>query len=290
MAIDRERLLALEIPAITQRYGAREAVLYALGCGLGLDPLDERQLDFVCAERGPALLPSFTTVLGQPGFWARDLDTGIDWVRLVHGEQGLRLHRPLPATGEVRGDSRVVEVLDRGEGRGALVYVEQRLTDTASGDLLATLTQTLFCRGDGGFGGPSGPTRKPPPMPDRPAESRYALPTSPQSALIYRLSGDFNPLHSDPPVARKAGYERPILHGLATFGLACHAVQRVLADPAQQTIAELECRFTAPVVPGETVETAMWRLEEGAYAFRASVGERVVLDNGRVRLERFGGE
>jgi len=277
----RERLLALEIPEVRQDYGPDQAILYALGCGVGLDPLDEAQLPFVYEERGFAVLPSFATVLGHPGFWARDLDSGIDWLRVVHGEQGLRLHRPLPVAGEVRGKSRVVEVIDKGEGRGALVYVERSLTDAADEAPLATLTQTLFCRGDGGFGGPQGPARRPPAVPDRPAELRCALPTSPQSALIYRLSGDRNPLHADPAVARKAGYERPILHGLATFGLVCHALQRSLGPERPAALTAMDCRFSAPVYPGETVETEIWDLGKAAYAFRARVGERVVLDNGR---------
>jgi len=284
MAIDRDRLLALEIPEVLQDYGPDQAILYALGCGAGVDPLDQVDLPFVYEEEGGfALLPSFATVLGHPGFWARDLDSGIDWLRVVHGEQGLRLHRPLPAAGAVRGKSRVVEVIDKGEGRGALVYVERPLTD-AEGGLLATLTQTLFCRGDGGFGGPAGPVRRPAAVPEAPAERRCLLPTAPQAALIYRLSGDRNPLHADPAVARKAGFERPILHGLATFGLACRALLRSLCPGQPEALTAMDCRFSAPVYPGETVETEIWDLGESAYAFRARVGERVVLDNGRAEL------
>lgn len=283
MAIDRDRLLALAIPEVRQDYGPEQAILYALGCGAGVDPLDEADLPFVYEEGAFALLPSFATVLGHPGFWARALDSGIDWLRVVHGEQGLRLHRRLPPQGSVRGRSRVVEVLDKGEGRGALVYVERRLTD-AEGGLLATLTQTLFCRGDGGFGGPAGPARRPPAVPERPPERRCSLPTAPQAALIYRLSGDRNPLHADPAVARRAGFERPILHGLATFGLACRALLRSLCPDRPAALTAMDCRFSAPVYPGETVETEIWDLGEGAYAFRARVGERVVLDSGRAEL------
>lgn len=288
MAIDRDHLLGLDIPEVRQSYDADQAILYALGCGAGLDPLDEAELPFVYEEADFAVLPSFATVLGHPGFWARDLDSGIDWVKVVHGEQGMRLEAPLPASGSVRGKSRVVEVIDKGEGRGALVYVERRLSDD-SGRLLATLTQTLFCRGDGGFGGPSGPVRKPPSVPERAPDHSCALPTSPQSALIYRLSGDRNPLHADPAVARKAGFERPILHGLATFGLVCRALLRRLSPGRPSALTAMNGRFSAPVFPGETVETEIWRLAEGRYAFRARVGERVVLDNGTADLRPTGG-
>ncbi|MDF2096624.1 MaoC family dehydratase [Aquibaculum arenosum] len=284
MTIDRDHLLALDIPEVRQSWGPDQAILYALGCGAGLDPLDEADLPFVYEEAAFSVLPSFGTVLGHPGFWARDLDSGIDWVRVVHGEQGFRLHRPLPASGEVRGKSRVVEVIDKGEGRGALVYVERRLTDPA-GKLLATATQTLFCRGDGGFGGPSGPAAKPAPLPERAPDETVTLATSPQSALIYRLSGDRNPLHADPAVARKAGFEKPILHGLATFGIVCRALVRSLCPERPQALSAMDGRFSKPVYPGETIETDIWRLDEvGAYAFRARVGERVVLDNGRAAV------
>ena len=287
MAIDRDHLLALDIPEVRQNYGRDQAILYALGCGAGLDPLEEADLPFVYEGGGLAVLPSFGTVLGHPGFWARDLDSGIDWVRVVHGEQGLRLHRPLPPEGEVRGKSRVTEVIDKGEGRGALVYVERRLTDER-GELIAVATQTLFCRGDGGFGGPGGPTRSPAPVPEREPDQTCTLPTSPQAALIYRLSGDRNPLHADPALAQKAGFERPILHGLATFGVVCRALVRSLCPDRPEALVAMDGRFSKPVFPGETIQTEIWELGDGKHAYRAKVGERIVLDNGRAELASGG--
>lgn len=287
MAIDRDHLLALDIPEVRQSYGRDQTILYALGCGAGLDPLEEADLPFVYEGGGLAVLPSFGTVLGHPGFWARDLDSGIDWVRVVHGEQGLRLHRPLPPEGELHGKSRVTEVIDKGEGRGALVYVERRLTDER-GELIAVATQTLFCRGDGGFGGPGGPARSPAPVPERESDQTCTLPTSPQAALIYRLSGDRNPLHADPALAQKAGFERPILHGLATFGVVCRALVRSLCPDRPEALVAMDGRFSKPVFPGETIQTEIWELRDGKHAYRAKVGERIVLDNGRAELASGG--
>jgi acyl dehydratase len=221
-------------------------------------------------------------ILCYPGFWMRDLDTGIDWVRVVHGEQEMRIHRPLAASGDLIGVTRVTEVVDKGAGKGALVYAERRITDAASGEPVATLLQTVFCRGDGGFGGRSDPTRKPRPLPDRAPDASIELPTHPQLALIYRLSGDLNPLHSDPSVARRAGFDRPILHGLATYGIAGHGLLALLCDYRPERLLAMDGRFSAPVFPGETLRIDIWRLNRGEAAFRAVIPARdaTVLTNG----------
>jgi hypothetical protein len=159
MAIDYDKLLALKIPDAEHTYTDKDTILYALGVGLGHDPLDLKQLDFVY-EKNLKTLPTFAAMLGYPGFWMRDLDTGIDWVRLVNGEQAVFLHQPLKPTGTVIGKTRVLEVIDKGQGKGALVYAERKVIDKASGALIATTTQTTFCRADGGFGGP--PRESPP--------------------------------------------------------------------------------------------------------------------------------
>jgi acyl dehydratase len=224
-------------------------------------------------------------VLGWPGFWARDLDTGIDWVKLVAGEQGLTLHRPLAPRGAVTGKTRVTEIIDKGPGKGALVYSERVVTDRATGEKIATATQTTFCRGDGGFGGPPREARPVHPIPDRAPDQVCDLATRPETALIYRLSGDPNPLHVDPAVAEAAGFPRPILHGLATFGVAGHAILKTLCryDPAR--LAAIAGRFSAPVFPGETIRTEMWRDGE-VVSFRARVVERdvIALNNGRAEV------
>jgi acyl dehydratase len=285
MAIDYDRLLALEIPEIEHNYTERDTILYALGLGLGQDPLDEEALAFVYEGRLKAL-PTQALVLAYPGLWVRDLDTGIDWVKVVHGEQDVVLHRPVPVAGAVVGATRVVDVIDKGPGKGAIVLSEKRLFEKQSGALIATALQTIICRGDGGFGGPPRAAPKPHALPDRAADLVVDLPTRPESALIYRLSADMNPLHADPAVARAAGFPRPILHGLATFGLTGFAVLKAYCgyDPAR--LKSLAGRFSSPVFPGETIRTELWR-DGGVIGFRARVVERdiVVLNNGRALLQ-----
>jgi acyl dehydratase len=175
----------------------------------------------------------------------------------------------------------VTGIVDRGEGKGALLYSERVILDAATNEKLATLEQTTVLRGDGGFGGPAGPVKKPAPEPEGAAPITLDLATRPEMALLYRLNGDHNPLHSDPSVAAKAGFPRPILHGLATFGVVGRALLRAMCggDPAR--FGRMECRFSAPVFPGETIRTEIWPQEGGA-AFRARVVERdvVVVGNG----------
>ncbi|KPF72431.1 3-alpha,7-alpha,12-alpha-trihydroxy-5-beta-cholest-24-enoyl-CoA hydratase [Bosea sp. AAP35] len=282
MALDPGKLYALDFPEIRQRYSWRDSVVYALGLGFGLDPLDEGQLAFVDETKLKAV-PTMANVLAYPGFWMRHLDTGIDWVKVVHGEQAMTMHQPLPPEGEIVGRTRIVDIVDKGPGKGALVYAEREIRNGADGVLLATLLQTVFCRGDGGFGGKSESPRRPHPTPDRAADLSIALPTHPQLALIYRLSGDLNPLHADPATAAKAGYERPILHGLATYGIAGHALMKALCGYEPGRFRAIDARFSAPVYPGETITTDIWREGEGQAAFRCRVADRdaTVIANGR---------
>lgn len=282
MPIDPEKLLALQFPEIRQTYTWRDTILYALGTGFGLNPMDERQLRFVDETKLKAA-PTMANVLAYPGFWMRDLDTGIDWVKVVHGEQAMRLHGRLPPEGEVVGKTRILDLVDKGPGKGALVYAERVITNAATGEKLATLVQTVFCRGDGGFGGKSEALRTPHPIPDRYPDISIEMPTHPQMALIYRLSGDLNPLHSDPGIARKAGYDRPILHGLATYGVTGHGLMAALCDYEPERVLAVEGRFSAPVFPGETITLDIWREEPGRAAFRARIAARdaMVFNNGR---------
>jgi acyl dehydratase len=284
MTIVYDKLLALDIPLVEHSYTERDAILYALGLGLGQDPTRADEIAFVY-EKNLKVLPTFAVMLGYPGFWARDLETGIDWVKLVHGEQALNIHRPLAPRGTVTGKTRVVEVIDKGAGKGALVLSERQVVDKTSGALVATLRQTTFCRGDGGFGGPPREAPPPHPLPERAPDLVCDLATRPETALIYRLSGDPNPLHVDPDVARAAGFPRPILHGLATFGIAGRALLRSLCDYDPARLRAMAGRFSAPVFPGETIRTEIWR--DGAVAsFRARVVERdiVAINNGRAEV------
>jgi acyl dehydratase len=281
MAIDYDTLKNWHFPDLEHRYETRDTILYALGVGCGADPMDKQELQFVY-EDGLKALPTMAVVLGYPGFWLKDPKTGVDWRMVLHGEQGVKVHAPLPASGTVIGRSRVTEIIDKGPGKGALIYSDRDVFDKASGQHLATLTMTAFIRGEGGFGGPSGPAPEPHAMPERAPDTVVDLPTLPRAALIYRLSGDYNPLHADPDVAQAVGFPRPILHGLCTFGVAGRAILRSCCGNDPALLREIDVRFSAPVFPGETIRTEIW--QDGAtVSYRCRVVERdlVVLNNGR---------
>jgi len=283
MAIDYEKLKNRKFDDIHHEYGPKDTILYALGLGLGQDPCDEKQLRFVY-EDGLQALPTMAVVLAYPGFWVRDMNTGVDWVKVLHGEQTIRIHKTLPAKGKLVGRMKIDEIVDKGAGKGALIYSRRDVYDEG-GDLLCTLEQTTFARGDGGFGGPSGPTREPHALPERAPDLVCDLPIRPEAALIYRLSGDLNPLHADPKVAQKAGYKAPILHGLCSLGVAGHALLKSVCDYRPERMKSLQLRFSSPVYPGETIRTEMWR-DGGVVSFRSKVVERdvVVLNNGRAEI------
>lgn len=284
MAIDYEKLLRLKIPDAQHSYLPKDAILYALSLGVGADPLDEGQLRF-CYEQDLRVLPTLGVVLAHPGFWPKTLNTGLDWVRIVHAEQGLVLHKPLPPQAEVVGHSRVVEIVDKGREKGAFIAVERRVLDRATSAPLCTITQTMFCRGDGGFGGPQRALPPPHQVPERAPDAICDIPTLPQTALLYRLNGDWNPLHADPAVARKAGFEKPILHGLATYGIAAYAIIKTLCANDGARVASIFGRFTAAAYPGETLRTEMW--VDGlivSYRVRSLERDVVAINNGRVEL------
>lgn len=281
MAIDYQRLKNWPFPEIEHRYEAKDTILYALGLGLGADPVDAHQLRFVY-EDGLKALPTMAAVLAYPGFWAKNPETGIDWKKVLHGEMGFVIHKPLPPSATVVGRTFIEEIIDKGEGKGALLYSRRDVRDNETGDLLASLSSTSFLRGNGGFGGPSGPTRPVHQLPERAPDLTCDLATLPQAALIYRLSGDYNPLHADPGIAKAAGFPRPILHGLCTFGVAGHALLRSLCDYDPARLKRMEVRFSSPVYPGETIRTEIWREGAGRAAFRCRIVERdvVAINNG----------
>lgn len=280
MAIQAHTLLHHRFDPITQTYASRDAILYALGIGLGADPMDEGDLDYLLETRGQVLAP-FAVTLASPGMWIRDPRFGVDFTRLVHAEQEALFHRPLPPSGTVTARPRVVGLYDRGAGKGAVLVVEREIADPDSPTApFATIRQTLLLRGDGGFGGSPPPAVAVTAPPDRRADHRLAVPVSPRAALIYRLVADLNPLHADPAFARKAGFERPILHGLASYGMAGRAVMRATG----RGLASLSCRFSGIVVPGDTMTLSLWREGESVH-FQAHVGDRLVLDRGFARLE-----
>jgi acyl dehydratase len=280
-----------QFPQIEHAYTADDSMLYALAVGVGADPLDERQLKFVndTAPGTPLALPTMAVILGYPGSWMRDPQTGIDFSMIVHGEEQVVLHKPLPAAGTVVARHRVTRIVDKGAGKGAIVTYDKELFDKSSGDKLATVTHTTFCRGDGGFSARDGVGDASPPAPPRVPQHEpdlaCELRTLPQQALLYRICADRNPLHSEPAAARKAGFDRPILHGLGTYGVACHALLATVCDYDPSRLTSLFARFSSPVFPGETIRVEMYR-DGRAIAFRARVKERdrVVLDYGRAEI------
>lgn len=282
MAIEYRRLMDRHFPPVEQSYGFKDTILYALGLGLGQDPVDPHQLRHTY-EDSLVALPTMGVVLATPGFWVKEPDIGVDWPKVLHGEQGLTIHRPLPAEGRVVGRLRIDDIIDKGPGRGALMYTTREVTDAASGDPLCSLTSTSFLRGDGGFGGPGGPVRQPHPVPENAPDASFDWTLGRHAALLYRLNGDFNPVHADPKVAAQGGFAEPILHGLASYGVAAWSVANLLCDGMAERLRRFDLRFTSPVYPGETLRTEVWKKEAGVAAFRVRVPKRdvTVLNNGR---------
>ena len=288
--IDYEKTMAWRSGDVRHSYTAKDTILYALGLGVGCNPLDPAQLRLTY-EKDLQALPTLAAVLASPGFWMKErTDLGIDYLKLVHGEQSVTVHEPLPCAGTLIGRSRVLRLVDKGEGKGALMHVEKSLHDERTDRLVAVAEQVLFLRGDGGFskdGGRTDPPASPlPATPTRAPDLTWQWPIRPDAALLYRLSGDLNPLHVDPHVAARAGFARPILHGLATFGMACYGLVHKVCDDDPKQLASIRARLTAPVFPGETLRVDLWRTGDRDWAFRAVVLERdvQVLGNGCASL------
>ncbi len=286
MAIDYQRIMNWDFGDQRDAYDKRRAILYALGIGYGAEPYNPAHLQFVYEGVDGAdlkIAPTMPVVLGYPGFWLKDEDTGVDWRKVLHGEQGLTIHNPLPPAARLKGTMRVDEIVDK--GKAAIIYTSRDLHDEETGTHYCTLTASAFCRGEGGFGGPekAGPEVPLPRLsdiPDRAPDHQVAIETMPRQALIYRLSGDFNPLHADPEIATGAGFEKPILHGLCSYGVACRAVLEAICNNDPARLKGFDIRFSSPVIPGETLTTEIWDLGSGTFAWRTRVGERVVLDKG----------
>ncbi|WP_260580814.1 MaoC family dehydratase [Sphingopyxis sp. PET50] len=273
MAIDPAFLLAMPPIVTRQTLTRRDTILYALGIGA-------TELDFTY-EAGLKALPTMAVTLGYPGFIWRDPALGANWQKILHGEQSTILHAPLPVEGEITGTTRIEALFDKGADKGAIAMVTREIHDGA-GTHLATSRAMTFLRGDGGFGGSGEGAPVPHPVPERAPDAVVTLTTAANQAQIYRLSGDLNPLHIDPDVARGAGFDGPILHGLATYGVIGRALlaARCGNDPAR--LKRIDGRFSSPVYPGETIETAIWDEAGGRLAFRARVVERdrIVFTNG----------
>jgi acyl dehydratase len=262
-----------------------DAILYALGVGMGADPMDERELRFVF-EKDLEALPSFASVIrtrpvSSTGPEAR---MQLNPVLIVDGERNITFHKPVPTNAKVKSKGRVLGVYDKGKDRGAVVMNETVITDEA-GDPIVTIHAALFARGDGGFGGPSEGQPEPHAVPTRAPDRSVDIATRPDQALIYRLSGDFNPLHADPEFAKRAGFPRPILHGLCTYGITCRGVLSTYADYDPAAIKSHAARFSAPVFPGETITLDLWK-DGDVVSFEARIKERGVtcIKNGKTVL------
>lgn len=279
----RDKLEGYRFPEVFQSYVTRDCILYALGVGFGENPTNRAELPFVFEEPELKVVPSMAAVLAGPGFWARDPDTGIDWQRFLHAEQEVVLHRPLPPEAWVRAKTKVTRIIDKGADKGALIYLERAIQDE-QGEL-ATVRVVNFARGNGGCGGDMGPQPVPHIVPEGPPQTSFETHIDPRSALFYRLSGDPNPLHVDPDMAAAAGFERPILHGLCSFGIATRALLASYCDYDPGRLKAIRLRFSKPVYPGETMRVEMWRSGE-TVSFRARVADRdvIALDHGRAEI------
>jgi acyl dehydratase len=257
---------------------SKDSLLYAVGIGAGTEEM------VVATENTNGVqqraFPTMPVILG----WGRGESPmakigTFNPALLVHGQQAVTLHRELPVDGKAQATSRIAAMYDK--GKAAVVVTETEASD-ADGPLFTTRS-SAFIRGEGGWGGdrgPSGPVNVPP---DRAPDHQVTYQTSPDQALVYRLSGDRNPLHSDPSFAAMGGFDRPILHGLCSYGFTGRALLHTLADGDPSRFHHIEARFASPVIPGEALTISMWRMEDGASVFVTSVGDRAVIDQGLCR-------
>jgi acyl dehydratase len=284
MAIDYDYLMGLPPLEIDHEFTARDTILYALGVGVGTTN-EADNLRFIY-EKNLVGLPTMAVVLAYPGFWAKDPKYGITWQKLLHAEQSVEWHRDLPIEGRVSGLMTIDEIYDQGKEKGAWLHFSRRIFNHATGDLIATVRQVNVLRADGGFGGRPKPIATPHSVPARAPDQIIQIPTSRAMALIYRLSGDLNPLHVDPAVAVAAGFERPILHGLATYGAVGRILLSYLCDNDPTRMKRFDTRFSGIFYPGETLEISIWQEGPGKAYVEANALERraTVLRNGYVEF------
>jgi acyl dehydratase len=278
MSLNYAKIMAYRPADIRASYGARDCILYALGIGIGMDPLDPGQLKFIY-EKNLMAFPTLATTLGWMGRLT-DPAFGIDERMVVLADQKVVLHRPLAREATLISRPYVKEIIDKGPGNAAIIQVTRDLT-MEDGTLVATVEGSTLARKHGGFGGKVTQSQEPPAIPGRDPDAICDLPTPPNLAQVFRLTGDTNPLHIDPERAKAAGFPRPILHGMASFGVAAHAIVRTLAQYQPERLASIEARFARPVFPGETIRTEMWRSGSEVF-FRCRTVERgeVAIDNG----------
>ena len=283
MALDYDQLMSTSVVDLPFSYGDKETMLYALSIGIGRDPVKQRELPFVSELAGaPATIPAMATVL-VPDMFPPDL--GWDFSQVLHAEQRMQLYRPLPPAADLLINKRIVAVYDRGPKLGAVVMFEAEGRLAKDDTALFTIGNTIVARGDGGFGGPNGKGPRPHRPPRRDPDLSCEISTRRDQALLYRLNGDRNPLHADPKLAQSVGFEKPILHGLCTYGVACHAILQTICDYDATLITGMDARFSSPVLPGDTIITDMWQ-DGNIVSYQCSVKERdlVVVRNGMCTL------
>jgi acyl dehydratase len=282
MPIDYAALMAVAVEDQAVGYTDSEAMLYALGVGFGANPLDRKELPYVYETPLLKTVPTLASVLLPDDFLA---GCGWDYNRVLHGSQRLELYRPLPAAADLLVNRRVVAAYDKGPGNGAKILIQSEARMARGEAALFTLGSTLIARGDGGFGGPRGAGPLPHVLPKREPDLSCDIGTRPDQALLFRLSGDRNPLHADPATARRAGFRTPLLHGRCSAGIACRAILKTICDYDYTLITGFDVRFTAPVYPGDTLTTDMWQ-DRNIVSFRCSVKARdsIVLNNGKCTL------
>jgi acyl dehydratase len=266
--------VGIELPATQFEYTDRDVMLYALGVGA-------TELDFVY-ERNLKALPTFAVIPAFPAMMGLSAAVEINLVMVLHGEQGFRIHKTIPTKGKLTTTGKVAGVYDK--GKGALATVESETRDE-NGELIFTNTSGVFVRGAGGFGGERGPEAGNVP-PERAPDKTVEMKTLPIQAMIYRLSGDRNPLHIDPDFAKMAGYDRPILHGLCTFGHVGRAVLREYCGNDVSRFVGMSVRFSGVVYPGDTIVTEMWDEGGGKVVLQAKTQEgRVVISNAAAEVK-----
>jgi acyl dehydratase len=283
MPLDYDELMSKVQTDLPFSYTDADTMLYALSIGMGNDPLDQRELPYVYEQGEPLkTMPTLATVVVPEMF---PVGLGWDYSQILHSEQRMRLYRPLPPAADLLINKRVVDAFDRGPKLGALILLEAEGRLASDDTVLFSMGCSIVARGDGGFGGPKGKGIPPHRPPRREPDLSCDITTRRNQALLYRLTGDRNPLHADPAAARAVGFERPILHGLCTFGVACKAVLQTICDYDYTLVHEFDARFSAPVLPGDTITTDMWQ-EGNVVSFACSVKERgvVVLRNGKCTL------
>ncbi len=277
MPLDRDFLLSLALPDVVVSFSDRDAMLYALSIGLASDPLDPAELRYVY-EQGLKVFPTMAVLLSGGDEWLNDPRGGITPAGIVHGSERVEMQGALVPEQPVTVRQRISSVLDKG-ANGALVVLERTLFDPA-GQQLGRIETVCFCRMDGQFDGPRGPAPEFSPVPARAPDRSVDGPVEPWRAALYRLNGDRNPLHIDPAFAQGVGFERPILHGLCSYGMSAVAIWR--ANPGSE-LRMIEARMASPVLPGCTLTVDMWD-EPDAIAFQTRVGDRVVLASGKAVL------